>query len=385
MTPRSAAWLLAALLALPACSDSGSKPQGAPATAVSAITAAVAPMKTELDASGTVEPSATVAVKSLVDGQVKSVLFNEGDLVAEGQPLFQIDDTMIRAQIAAAEAARDRDAASANQLTAEYERIQKLAGKGFESASALDAAKAAADAATFAAEADQAQIDELNVQLAYYAIAAPVAGRTGESTLRPGATIKANDTASLVTINRLSPVRVRFSIPAASAALARAHLGAGDAAVLAAPHGATGTAETGKLVFLDNAVDAANGQLLAKGEFANTDESLLPGALVDVTLDLGTAAELVALPEAAVQLGADKPYVFIAAAGDVAQKRQVEIAGRNDGQVFLNSGVNAGERVIVDGLAKLSDGAKVAVHDVTPAPAAAPGAGAAGAPLASAP
>lgn len=360
-----------------ACSDSGAAPKGQGAggggTAVSVQVAAISAMHLQISATGTVEPSASVQVRSLVDGQLKAILFKEGEHVAAGQTLFQVDDSQIQAQIASARAKAASDAANARQLETEYGRIKDLNAKGYESKAALDKARADADAAEQVTKSDEASVGVLTAQLVHYTITAPIEGRTGENLLQPGATIGAGGTEPLVTINRIAPVRVRFSIPSDNVADARAHFGAGDAKVIALPHGASTQPIEGKLVFLDNAVSDANGQLLAKGEFANTDEVLLPGALVDVTLDLGTAANLVALPEGAVQLGSDKPYVYIVADGDVAQRREVAIAGRSDGQIYLKSGVAAGERVVIDGLARLTDGAKLTIKQPgqpAPGPAA---------------
>lgn len=360
---RTVCLLLAACVvaaALDGCAPSTAAKRDKPdAVPVTVVTAAVVTRPQRVEALGTVEPSDSVAVKSRVDGQIKLVLFQEGDRVTAGQTLYQLDDAMVRAQIAATAAQQQRDAATARQTEAEYKRVRELSAKGFASASMLDQARATAESAVAAAKSDAAQVDVLTTQLAYYKIAAPIAGRTGESVVKPGADVKANDTTALVTINQLSPVRVRFSIP--PALIAMAHANASDAAVAAHLHGQAGAALSGRLVFLDNTVDATSGELLAKGAFDNADERLWPGALVDVELRMGVVANLVALPESAVQLGDDGTFVFVANKNGMAERRAVNVFDRDGGQVFVAKGVAAGDRVVVDGAVNLEQGAKVVV------------------------
>jgi multidrug efflux system membrane fusion protein len=360
---RACAFATVALLLanLAACGPAGDREKRAQAVPVTVVAATVSSRPQRIEATGTVEPSDSVAVKSRVDATIKTVLFKEGDLVKEGQPLYQLDDAMVRSQVAAAVAQRERDAATARQTAAEYARAQKLASTGFVSRSALDQARANAEAAAAATKADAAQIDVLRTQLAYYSITAPVGGRTGESASKPGAAIKANDTSALVTINRVSPVRVRFAIPPSAIAAAHQHFVAGTAVVTAQVHGDNRPAVSGKLVFLDNAIDPANGQLLAKGEFANEDERLWPGSLVDTVLELG-ATKVIALPESSVQLGEDGAAVFVAKNDNTAERRRVVIAGRGQGVEYVAKGLAPGEHVVVEGAARLQSGAKITVR-----------------------
>lgn len=352
-------------LALSSCAPSSARaPSDRGAVPVTVVTAALTSRPALIEALGTVEASESVAVKSRVDGQIRDVLFKEGDRVVAGQPLYRLDDAAAKAQLAAMEAQRERDEAQAHQTQAEFLRVRDLAAKGFESKSALDIARAAAESAVAAAKADVAQADVLKTQLQYYSIFAPIAGRTGESSVKPGADVKANDTTALVTINQLSPVRVRFAIPAGEIAAARAHLAAQDALVTARVHGAGGPGRSGRLVFLDNEVDASNGQLLAKGEFQNADEALWPGALVDTQMQLGTVANLIAVPETAVQLGEAGSFVFVVSKTGSAEMRPVGVFSRADGNANLANGVAAGERIVVDGAAALTPGAKVVVAQV---------------------
>jgi multidrug efflux system membrane fusion protein len=113
---------------------------------------------------------------------------------------------------------------------------------------------------------------------------------------------------------------------------------------------------TGRLTFLDNNVDPGNGSVAAKAEFTNAGDTLWPGAIINVELPMGAAAPRIALPEAAVQTGRDAPFVWAIGAGGKIAMRDVTVAGRADGKVYLASGVQPGEQIVVDALSKLKPG-----------------------------
>ena len=203
-----------------------------------------------------------------------------------------------------------------------------------------------------------AQVSSAETLLSYLTIRAPVAGRTGELGFRIGATVRPGDVSPLVTVNQLSPIAVRFLVPSADIQQVRSAMAAGALSVIAR---AQGTAQalplaTGRLAFLDNNVDPGNGGVAAKAEFSNVGDTLWPGAIIDVVLPLGTAAPRIVLPEAAVQTGRDAPFVWTIGAGNKIAMRDVTVAGRAGGKVYLAGGIAPGEQVIVDTLTKLRPG-----------------------------
>jgi multidrug efflux system membrane fusion protein len=219
-----------------------------------------------------------------------------------------------------------------------------------------------------------AQVQTARAQLDYLTIRAPVTGRTGEIGFRLGANVRAADAVPLVTVNQLSPISVRFLVPPEDIGGVRAAMAGPGITVTARPQApaADGTLlppiATGRLAFLDNNVNAGNGSVAAKAEFRNADDALWPGAIVMVELPLGSSSPMIALPEAAVQTGRDAPFVWTIGADGKIAMRDVTIAGRADGRVYLASGVAPGETIVTDGLSKLKPGDTVRARLAASAP-----------------
>lgn len=360
--------VLPAALALVACGGGGEesaakKPR--PPMLVGATLASATDFAPRLTALGTVVPLQSVAVKTRVDGQITQILFREGQNVTAGQPLFKLDDRTARASLAQAEAAVVSARATAAQARADFERAEQLVGKGFISKSVLDQRRALAETAEAQIATAQAQVQTAKAQLDYLTIRAPVSGRTGEIGFRLGANVRAADAVPLVTVNQLSPISVRFLVPPDQIGPVRAAMAGPGITVTARPQtpAPDGTLlppiATGRLAFLDNNVSAGNGSVAAKAEFRNADDALWPGAIVTVELPLGASAPMIALPEAAVQTGRDAPFVWTIGADGKIAMRDVTVAGRADGKVYLASGVAPGEQIVTDALSKLKPGDKV--------------------------
>jgi len=335
-----------------------------------------------LVALGTVTPRQSVAVRPRADGEIVSIGFNEGDFVREGQVLFQLDSRQAQASVQQAEAEVKGAVAAERRARLDFERAEALVSKGFISTAIRDERRAAAYSALSQIETTKAQLRQVQVLLSFLTVRAPISGRTGELGLRRGANVRQGD-AALVTINQLSPIHVRFLVPASDIAAARAVLRQGGGRVVAKTQVGGEVLATGKLVFLDNNVDPGNGGVTARAEFANADDGLWPGSIVNVEFPLAAPTPHLAVPEGAVQTGRDAPFVWAIRkgggkpAGDAAnagsappgvgrggatvQMRDVVVAGRLGGKVYLESGVKAGEQVVVDALAKLKDGDTVRV------------------------
>ncbi|WP_310496813.1 efflux RND transporter periplasmic adaptor subunit [Sandarakinorhabdus sp.] len=363
---------IAAIAALAACGDGSDGKAGGPGgkrppMLVAAMSAATESFAPTLLALGTVTPRQTVAVRTRADGEIMAVLFREGDFVRAGQPLFRLDDRQARAGTAQARANLASARATLVQAKGDFERAKALVGKGFISQAILDQRRALADAADAAVAAAAAQLRVAETQLSFLSVSAPVSGRTGEIGFRLGAVVRAADAAPLVTINQISPIDVRFLVPAQQIMAARAALRGNAASVTVRKQGtapgAGAVLATGRLVFLDNNVDAGNGAVAAKAEFANGSDQLWPGAILNVELPLGQAMPHVALPESAVQTGRDTPFVWTVGKGGEVAMRPVAIAGRLAGKVYLASGVSPGEKIITDTLLRIKEGDKVRLKD----------------------
>jgi RND family efflux transporter MFP subunit len=367
---------LALALFLAACSsgdgEGGSAGPGGgkrPPQMVSAQAAALADFAPTLLSLGTVTPSQSVAVRPRADGEIVGIAFREGDTVRAGQLLFRIDARQARAAVAQAEAELKGAIAAERRATLDYERAEALVAKGFVSAAARDLARANAFSARSQIDTTKALLQAAQVQLSFLTVTAPISGRTGELGFRLGANVRQGDATPLVTINQIAPIHVRFLVPAANVQQARAVMAAGGGTVEVRDRQAGKRLATGKLVFLDNNIDPGNGGVAARAEFRNEGDVLWPGAIVDVAFALGAPVPRIVLPESAVQTGRDAPFVWAVAAGAAqpgngsaggkVEMRNVEVAGRLDGKVYLASGVKPGEQVVVDALARLKDGDNV--------------------------
>ena len=334
-----------------------------PPALVGATAAATADFTPRLTALGTVTPLQSVVVRPRMDGQIVRILFREGDNVRAGQPLFQFDDRAARAELAQGRATLASARANAVQANGDYGRARQLVEKGFVSKAILQQRQALARSADAAIGGAQASVASAETALSYLTIRAPVSGRTGEIGFRLGANVRVADAVPLVTVNQLSPISVRFLVPPEQVQTVRAAMAAGGLTVTARGQGTsagdTPPIATGRLAFLDNNVDPGNGSVAAKAEFANIGDVLWPGAIVNVDLPLGAASTRIALPEAAVQTGRDSPFVWAIDAGGKVVMRDVTVAGRAGGRVFLASGVTPGENIVTDALSKLKAGDKV--------------------------
>jgi multidrug efflux system membrane fusion protein len=257
---------------------------------------------------GTVTPLQSVAVRPRSDGEITRIMFTEGDNVSAGDPLFQLDDRVAKAQLAQARAALASAKASAVQARGDYVRAQQLVGKGFISAAVLDQRRALADTADANIASAEAAVQSAQTALSFQTIRAPVSGRTGELGFRLGANVRNGEATPLVTINQLSPISVRFLVPPQQVQRVRGALAAGSVPVVARPKddaGGTPPIATGRLSFIDNNVGLGTGSVAAKAEFINAGAQLWPGAIINVELPLAATAQHIALPEAAVQTGRD--------------------------------------------------------------------------------
>ncbi len=312
---------------------------------------------------GTVEPLATVAVKSRIDGLIVQVGFTEGDYVLAGDVLFKLDDRTARAQLAQAEANLARDKAQLADAARILARNEALAERGFAAKATLDTAHATVAGLEAAAAAGVAQIDNLRAQLDYTIVRAPISGRTGAQAFKMGANVKANDTTPLVTINQTRPISVLFSVPQTELAALRAARRSLPVTVTA--RGSRRVSAEGLLTFIDNAVDQATGTIALKATIANQDEALWPGQFVDVSVLVDTVSGIAAVPANAVLVGQDGTYVFVIKQDQTVEPRVIEVNRTIDGVAFVTRGLALGERVVTDNQLRLSPGSSVTVANAT--------------------
>ncbi|MHB1861978.1 MAG: efflux RND transporter periplasmic adaptor subunit [Gemmatimonadaceae bacterium] len=322
-------------------------------------------------ANGVVEPLQTVTVEAQVGGILDNVAFHEGDEVRAGQVLFQIDPRPFQATLRQAQAALARDAAQAENAQRDADRYRALVAKDYVTKSQADQATASAAALRATLQADSAAVETARLNLAYCTVRSPIDGRTGSLLVRRGNLVKANAQA-LVVINQLHPILVRFPVTQQQFLALEPRMAAGPVPVRVATADSVSLAESGTLSFIDNAVDSLTGTVTAKARFANTARALWPGEYVGVTVQLGTQADALAVPNSAVVSGQNGNYVFVVDSAQSARVRPI-VAGRAVGDLtVIDSGLVAGETVVTDGQSRLVPGSKVDARPGGGAPAATP-------------
>lgn len=309
---------------------------------------------------GSVEASSNVAVRAQITGELTSVQFEEGDEVKKGDVLFTIDRRPLEAALKQAEANLERDLAQAANAVSQAKRYEDLAQRGIATREQVDTSNTSAAALQATVGADRAAVENARVQLQYATIVAPLAGRTGTLMVHPGNLVRANDATPLVVINQLSPINVAFAIPEAQLPDLQRYMALGTIHVEAHPPNDEAPS-SGRVTFVDNAVDQSTGTIKVKGSFPNTDHRLWPGQYVNVVVTLKTDRDTLVVPQAAVQTGQQGPYVFVIKPDQTAELRNVEIARTTANEVILKGGVKLGETVVTDGHLRLVPGSRVSI------------------------
>ncbi|HWR16254.1 MAG TPA: efflux RND transporter periplasmic adaptor subunit [Terriglobales bacterium] len=343
---------------LAGCQKKEAAPQGRPAVPVTVANVEQRNMPLQVTAIGTVEPFSTVQIRTQVTGQLTGVHFKEGDDVRKGQLLFELDRRPLEADLKKAEGQLARDLASLANAKAQAARYDALFKAGVISREQYEQQQTQQETFAAAVEADRAAVEYAKVQLTYTKIYAPIDGRTGNLIVHEGNMVKANDTPALVVINKIQPVYVTFSVPESELHQIKQFNAKKQLAVEARIAGDP-KPSTGKLTFIDNEVDSATGTIRLKGEFANGDRRLWPGAFSDVSLTLANEPNAVVVPTAALQNGQQGQYVFVVKSDKSVELRNVSIDRGNDKVSVVHSGLQPGETVVTDGQVRLVPGAKI--------------------------
>lgn len=332
-------------------------PQQVRAVSVEIVKAEKKPVPVDVDSIGTVTPISSVALKSRVETTITSVHFEDGARVKEGDLLFTLDSRQIDAQIGQAEGTLARDRSQLAAAQRDLTRYSELIGKGATTQVNLDNARTATDTAIATIQADQAILDNLKVQKSYTLITAPISGRISAATVKVGNFVRPADTSPLATINQMAPVYVTFAIPQRVLSELRDAMKTGQSSVTASIPG-NGKSETGTIAMVENSVDATTGMVTVRGMMGNESELLWPGILVNTRLTVRTE-DAVIIPSVGVQRSQTGNFVFIIKDGK-AQVQPVTISRTFQGNSVIDSGLEGGEDIVVDGQLLLSNGTPVA-------------------------
>ena len=337
---------------------------------VMVVSAARADVPVWLDGLGTVQAYNSVTVRPQIDGKLIEIDFREGQDVRIGDVLAKIDPATFRAAVDQAVAKQAQDQAQLTNARLDLVRYQKLAASAYTPVQQADTARSQVAQLEAQVRQDQAQIDTARVQLGYTTITAPIDGRIGIRQVDAGNIVHAGDSTGLVVITTLRPISVLFTLPQQNLPAVASAMKAGTPVVQARNQGASGNAsalmDTGALAVLDNQVDPATGTIKLKATFPNSDLKLWPGGFVSIRLLVNTENGVTTVPPAAVQRGPRGSYLYVVGPDNTATRRDVTM-GYEDGQTsIVTAGIQAGERVVIDGASRLTEGAKIRIADPQP-------------------
>lgn len=322
---------------------------------------------------GTIAASNTAVVKAKVEGELKALHFQEGQVVQAGALLAELDRRPFEIALAQAEGQLARDRAQWQNAALDLARFRDLLGKDGISKQQVDTQAALVQQLQGTVQMSQAAVDNATLQLSYTRIVAPIGGRLGLKQVDLGNVVKPADALGLVTIAQTRPAQVVFAVPEDRLGALQARLEAGEPLQVEAwDRAQKQRLATGRLVSTDNGIDATTGTIKLKAAFANADGSLTPNQFVNVRLRLGTVKDTLAVPAAAVLRNGDGSFVYVVDRAARTVSTQPVQPGAADGDwVAVQGALQAGQTVVTDGTDRIRDGAKVAVIQPASEPATA--------------
>lgn len=305
---------------------------------------------------GTVQASDTAQIKSLVDGQIISVTFHRGDMVAENQLLFIIDPRPYQAQLQQAIANLAHDQATLVNSKLALNRSSALVKKNFVAQSVYDQDTATYQSNLALVQADEAAIVNAKLQLQYCYIRSPFAGRAGDYQVNVGNVVKTAQGTVLVTINRVQPIDLSFAVPQQYYSLVMQSQAKNKTTPIVATLENPKTVIQGTLSFVDNQISTVTGTLSLKARFPNTDLKLWPGQLIQVSMPVQHLENALIVPTPAIQQGQQGAYVYVVSDKQTAQFRRVVAGPMVNQETIILKGLRAGEKVVTAGQLQLTDG-----------------------------
>jgi len=368
--------LLLGLLATAACSRSSVQAAPAmPAPLVTVVKATSQDVPRYLDEIGRNAAFESVTVTPQVNGTIVERHFQDGDNLRRGQLLFVIDPRPYKAQVDSAQAALAQAKAALDLAKIQFARDEEVIGARAISKQDYDTKKNTVDVDQAQVEAAEAALETANINLAYCYIHSPIDGRAGARLVDVGNVVQPNTT-SLLSIQHLDPIYAIFTITEGDLPQVQKQMSTGTLkAAVRLPSDAENAARSGRVEFLDNAVQNGTGTVNLRATMSNSDHHFWPGQFVDVKLVLATEKGAVLIPSQAAQISQQGPFVYVVKSDDTAELRPVKLGQRQGDQVVVTEGVAANERVVLAGQMLIRPGGKVRIEggSSTPAPANAAG------------
>jgi len=316
-----------------------------------------------LNVPGTVTPLATVTIRTQINGQIVQIKFAEGQLVKQGDVLAVIDPRPYKAALEQAEGQLLQAQAQLKEAQIDLDRYTTLSTQDSISKQQVDAQSALANQYDGMAKTDQAAVDNAQLNLNYCTITAPVTGRVGLRLVDIGNYVTPGDATGLVILTEVKPMSVIFSLAERYIPAVQKRIREGTPIQVDA-YNSDDSAKiaSGKLGTIDNTVDTSTGQFKLRAMFANDDEALFPNQFVTVHMLLDVDKGVIVIPTSAIERGQQGTYVYVVGADNKVAARTVKLGDTQGERVGVVSGVNEGDKVVVDGADRLKDGIEVLVQ-----------------------
>ncbi|MBS9478062.1 efflux RND transporter periplasmic adaptor subunit [Ancylobacter radicis] len=308
---------------------------------------------------GTVQPFNSVTVRSRVDGELQQVLFKEGQDVRKGDLLAVIDPRTFQAALDQAQAKLQQDEASLTNAQKIFARDTQLGKDAFASQQAVDNQGSSVDQLAAQIAQDRAAISVAQTQLSYTQITAPIDGRAGLRLVDEGNIVHAADANGLVVLNQLHPIAVISTLPQDEVATIRTALDASAVEAQAVSRDGSRRLATGTVALIDNKVDPQSGALQVKSVFPNADDMLWPGQFIAVRFKVATRQNALTVPSDTVQRGPSGDYVFVVGSDSRVTTVPVQAGLIANGIAVIETGLEAGQTVVVRGQYRLAPGTAV--------------------------
>lgn len=309
---------------------------------------------------GTVTPLATIDIRPQASGQVTAILFREGQLVRAGQQLAQIDDRPVQAALAQARATLDQGRAQLANSRVDLGRFQTLLRQDSIAEQQVTSQQALVRQQAALVAANEAAVRAAEVNVAFTRVLAPVSGRVGLRQVDVGNYVTVGQATPITTLAQIAPIDVSFALPEDQVPQIAAKFRRGEVLpVTLWDRGRRATLATGRLHSLNNQVDATTGTLTAKARFANADGALIPNQFVNVDLTVDRLAQVAVAPSAAFRAGSRGTFTYVVTSDRKAHVRVVQLGPTIEDKVAVLSGLRPGERVVIEGGDRLTDGATV--------------------------
>jgi len=333
-----------------------------PLAPVQAATASEQAVPRYLSGLGTITAANTVTVRSRVDGQLLALHFAEGQQVKAGDLLAEIDPSQFKVALAQAQGQLAKDKATLANARRDLARYQQLVKSNLVSRQELDAQQALVSETEGTIKADEASVASAQLQLDWSRITAPVDGRVGLKQVDIGNQISSGDTTGIVVITQTHPIDLIFTLPENDiATVMQAKKTGKPLTVEAWDRTNSRKLSEGVLLSLDNQIDATTGTIKVKARFNNEDDTLFPNQFVNARMLVDTEQNAVVIPSAALQMGNEGHFVWVLNEENKVSKHLVKIGIQDSQKVVISAGISAGDRVVTDGIDRLTEGAKVEV------------------------